>query len=109
MLCGSQTTKLAPKNPGTLKLDPITAAEVEQAAVARGNAAFGVPGLVADAALDFDGEPIVRIKVPAVFATPTAEERAAHETLRQAPYRSWSQWCIAARTADESRKTCCDK
>ena len=57
----------------------MTAAEVEHAALARGSAAFGVLGSTADAALDGDGEPSVRVKVLTGLATPTAEERSHHE------------------------------
>ena len=65
----------------------MTAAEVEQAALARERAAFGVLGPAAGATLDGDGEPTVHIKVPTGPATPSAEERAL--------------WCIAARAADK--------
>ena len=54
----------------TLELNPLTAAEVEQAGLAREHAAFGTPGPVAGATLDGDGEPAVRIKVPTGPATP---------------------------------------
>ena len=62
----------------TLELDPMTATEVEQAALAREHAAFGVPGPAAGATLDGDGEPTVRIRVPTGPWTPSAEERALH-------------------------------
>ena len=62
----------------TLELDPMTATEVEQAALAREHAAFGVPGPAAGATLDGDGEPTVRIRVPTSPGTPSAEERALH-------------------------------
>ena len=58
----------------TLELNPMTAAEVEQTALAREHAAFGVPGPAAGATFDGDGEPTVRIKVPTGPATPSAEE-----------------------------------
>ena len=48
----------------------MTAAEVEQAALAREHAAFGTPGPAAEAMLDGDGEPAVRVKVPTGLATP---------------------------------------
>ena len=51
----------------------MTAAEVEQAAVAREHAALGTPGPAAGATLDSDGEPAVHIKVPTGPATPSAE------------------------------------
>ena len=79
----------------------MTAAEVEQAALAREHAAFGTPSPAARATLDGDGEPAVRIKVRTGPATPSAEERALHEASGQVPYRSWCQWCIAARAADK--------
>ena len=62
-----------------LELNPMTAAEVEQAALAREHAAFGPPCPAAGATLDGDGEPAVRIKVPTGPATPSAEEKALHE------------------------------
>ena len=79
----------------------MTATEVEQAALAREHAAFGTLGPAAGATLDGDGEPTVRIKVPTGPATPSAEERALHEASGHVPYRSWCQWCIAARAADK--------
>ena len=42
----------------------MTAAGVEQGALARERAAFGTLGPAAGATLDGDGEPAVRIKVP---------------------------------------------
>ena len=58
----------------------MTAAQVEQAALARERAAFGTPGPAAGATLDGDGEPTVRIRVPTGLATPSAEEsQAAYE------------------------------
>ena len=74
----------------------MTAAEVEQAALAREHAAFETPGPAAGATLDGDGEPTVRIRVPTGPATPSAEERALHEASGHVPYRSWCQWCRAA-------------
>ena len=79
----------------------MTAAEVEQAALAREHAAFGTPGPASGATLDGDGEATVRIRVPTGPATPSAEERALHEASGHVPYRSWCQWCIAARGADK--------
>ena len=79
----------------------MTTAEVEQAALASEHAAFGTPGPAAGATLDGDGEPAVRIKVPTGPATASAEERALHEASGHVPYRSWCQWCIAARAADK--------
>ena len=72
----------------------MTSAEVEQAALAR-------LGPAAGATLDGDVEPAVRIKVPTGPATPSAEERALHEASGHVPYRSWCQWCTAARAADK--------
>ena len=63
----------------------MTAAEVELAALAREHAAFGTPGPAAEATLDGDGEPAVRIKVPTGLATPSAEERALHEASGHMP------------------------
>ena len=94
-------SKSSSREASTLELNPMTAAEVEQPALAREHAAFGTPGPVAEATLDGDGEPAVRIKVPTSPATPSAEERALHEASGHVPYRSWCQWCIAARAADK--------
>ena len=66
------------KEANTLELNPMTAAEIEQAALAREHAAFGTPGPAAGTTLDGDGEPTVRIRVPTGPATPSAEERALH-------------------------------
>ena len=90
------------RDASTLDLNPMTAAEVEQAALVREDAAFGVPG--GEAKLDGDGEPTLRIKVPAGPATPSAEETALHEASgRHVPYGNWCQWCIAARAADKPK------
>ena len=97
----ARPSKSTSKEASTLELDPMTTVEVEQAALAREHAAFGTPGPAAGATLDGDGEPTVRIKVPTGPATPSAEERALHEASGHVPYRSWCQWCIAARTADK--------
>ena len=80
----------------------MRAAEVEQAALARGHAAFGTPGPAAGTTLDGDGEPTVRIRVPTGPAMPSAEERAVHEASRHVPYQSWCQWCIAARAGGQA-------
>ena len=93
----ARPSKLSSKEANTLELNPTTAAEVEQAALAREDAAFGTPRPGTRATLDGDGEPAVRIKVPTGPATPSAEERALHEASGHVPYRSWCQWCIAAR------------
>ena len=85
----------------TLELNPTTAAEVEQAALSREHAVLGTPGPAAEATLDGEGEPAVRIKVPTTPATPSVEERALHEASGHVLYRSWCQWCIAARVADK--------
>ena len=98
---GARPSKSSSSEANTVELNPMTAAEVEQAALAREHAAFRTPGPVAGATLDGDGEPAVRIKVPTGPATPSAEERAPHEASRHVPYRSWCQWCIAARAADK--------
>ena len=85
----------------------MTAAEVEQGAVAREHAAFETQGPAAGATLDGDGEPAVHIKVPTGPATPSAEGRALHEASGHVLYRSWCKWCIAAHAADKPhlRKT----
>ena len=85
----------------TLELNPMTAGEVDQAALTREHAVFGIPGPAAGATLDGDGEPTVRIRVPTGPATLSAEEGALHESSGHVPYRSWCQWCIAARAADK--------
>ena len=61
----------------------------------------GTPGPAAGATLDGDGDPAVRIKVPTGSATLSVEERALNEASGHVPYRSWCQWCIAARAADK--------
>ena len=43
----------------------------------------------------------MRIRVPTGPATPSAEGRALHEASGHVPYRSWCQWCVAARAADK--------
>ena len=86
----ARPSKLSSKESSTLELNPTTAAEVEQ-----------TPGPAAGATLDGDGEPTVRIKVPTGLATPSAEGRALHEASGHVPYRSWCQWCSAARAADK--------
>ena len=91
----ARPSKLSSKEASTLELDPMTAAEVEQAALAREHAAFA-----AGVTLGGDGQPAVRIKVPTGLATPSAEESALHEASGHVPYRRWCQWCIAARAAD---------
>ena len=89
----ARPSKLSSTESSTLELNPMTAAEVEQAALAREHAALGTPGHAAGATLDGDGEPTVGVKVPAGPAT--------HEASGHVPYRSWCQWCIAARAADK--------
>ena len=73
----ARPSKLSSREANTLELNPMTVAEVEQAALAREHATFGTPGPAAGATLDGDGEPTVRIKVPTGPATPPSEERAA--------------------------------
>ena len=85
-------SKLSSREASTLELNPMTAAEVEQAALARELAAFGTPGPAAGPTLDRDGEPTVRIRVPTRNATPSPKERALHEASGNVPYRSWGQW-----------------
>ena len=69
----ARLSKSTSREANTLELNPMTAAVVEQAALAREHA-FGTPGLAVGAALDGDGEPTVRIRVPTGPATPSAEE-----------------------------------
>ena len=71
----ARPSKSTSKEASTLELNPMTAAEVEHAALAREHAAFGTPVPAAGAALDGDGEPTVRIRVPTGPATPSAKER----------------------------------
>ena len=52
----ARPSKPSSKEASTLELNPMTAAEVEQAALAREHAAFGTPGPAAGATLDGDGE-----------------------------------------------------
>ena len=82
----ARPSKSTSKEASTLELNPMKAAEVEQAALAREHAAFGIPGPAAGATLDGDGEPTVRIRVPTGPATPSAEERALHEASGHVPY-----------------------
>ena len=91
----ARPSKSTSKEASTLEHNPMTAAEVEQAALAREHAAFGP---AAGSTLDGDGEPTVRIRG---LATPSAEERALHVASGHVPYRSWCHWCIAARAADK--------
>ena len=97
----ARPSKSSSKEANNLELNPMTAAEVEQAALAREHTAFGTPGPAAGATLDGDGERAVPVKVPTGPATPPAEERALHEASGHVPHRSWCQWCIAARAADK--------
>ena len=71
----ARPSKSTSREASTLELNPMTAAEVEQAALAREHAVFATPGPAAGATLDGDGEPTVRIRVPTGPATPSAEER----------------------------------
>ena len=98
----ARPSELSSRETNTLELNPMTAAEVEQAPLAREHAALGTPGPGAGATLDGDGEPAVRIKVPTGPATPSVEKTALHEASGHVPYRSWCQWCLAARAADKS-------
>ena len=59
----ARPAKPTSREASTLELNPMTAAEVEQAALAREHAAFGVPSPAAEATLDCDGETTVRTKV----------------------------------------------
>ena len=60
----ARPSKSTSRETSTLELNPMTAAEVEQAALAREHAAFGAPGPAAGDSLDGDGETTVRIRVP---------------------------------------------
>ena len=73
----ARPSKSTSKEVSTLELNPMTAAEVEQMALAREHAAFGIPSPAAGATLGGDGEPTVHIRVPTRPATPLAEERAS--------------------------------
>ena len=77
----ARPSKSSSREANALELNPMTAAEVDQAALAREHAAFRTPG----------GEPAVRIKVPTGPATPSAEERALHEASGHVLYQSWCQ------------------
>ena len=57
----TRPSKSTSKEASMLELNPMTAAEVEQAALAREHAAFGTPGPTAGATLGGDGEHTVRI------------------------------------------------
>ena len=78
----ARPSKLSSREANTLELNPMRAAEVEQAALAREHAAFGTPGPAAGATLGGDGEPTVRIKVPTGPVTFFAEERGAARSFR---------------------------
>ena len=73
----ARPSKLSSKEASTLELNPMTAAEVEHAALARDHAAFGAPGPAAGDTLDGDGEPTVRVRVPTGLARPSAERESA--------------------------------
>ena len=75
-------SKSTSKEVSTVDLNPMTAAEVEQAAVARERGAFGTLGPDAGATLDGDGEPTVRIRLPTGPATPSAGERERERAAR---------------------------
>ena len=78
----ARPSKLSSRETNTLELNPMTAAEVEQAPLAREHAALGTPGPGAGATLDGDGEPAVRIKVPTGPATPSVEKNSAARGFR---------------------------
>ena len=89
-LVAARPAKSMSREASTLELNPMAAAEVEQAALAREHAAFGVPGPAAGATLDGDGEPTVRILVPTALRRPRLrKERALHEASGHVSYRSW--------------------
>ena len=75
LFVAARPAKPTSREASTLELNPMTAAEVEQAALAREHAGFGVPGPGGGVKLDGDGDP--------TLATPSAEERALHETSGQ--------------------------
>ena len=100
-LVAARPAKPSSREANTLELNPMTAAEVEHAALAREHAALGVQGPAGRATLDGDGDPTVRIEVPTRPATPLVEERELREASEHVPHRSWCQWCIAARAADK--------
>ena len=80
----------------------MTAAEVEQAAPAREHAAFGTPR---SRCWRYSEKPRCVSRFPQPQRRPQLKrerERALHEASRHVPYRSWCQWCIAARAADKS-------
>ena len=70
----ARPSKPPSREASTLEFNPMTAAEVEQAALAREHAACGIPGPAAGATLNGDGEPTVCIRVSTGPATPPAEE-----------------------------------
>ena len=67
----ARPSKSTSKEASTLELNPMTAAEVEQAALARKHDAFGTLGPDAGATLNGDGERTVRIRAPTGPATPS--------------------------------------
>ena len=79
----ARPSKSSSREANALELNPMTEAEVEQAALAREHASFGTPAPAARAMLDGDGEPAVHIKVSTGNATPSAEGRAVNEASGQ--------------------------
>ena len=90
----ARLAKPTSREASTPGFNPMTAAEVEQAALAREHAAFGVPGPAAGRWKVTDST--VRIKVPKGLATPSGEERALHEASGHVLHCCWCQWSIAA-------------
>ena len=54
LFVAARPSRPSSREASTLELNPMTAAEVEQAALAREHAAFGIPGPAAGATLDGD-------------------------------------------------------
>ena len=90
----ARLAKPTSREASTPGFNPVIAAEVEQAALAREHAAFGVAGPAAGRWKVTD--PTVRIKVPKGLATPSGEERALHEASGHVLHCCWCQWSIAA-------------
>ena len=91
----ARLSKLSSREANTLELSPMTAAEVEQAALAREDGAFGTLVQLQEPRWTVTENPRCSSRVPTGPATPSAEERALHEASGHVPYRSWCQWCIA--------------
>ena len=86
----------------SLELNPVTAAEVGVSGTGKGTRCVWKPGSRCRSNVGR------RWRARSAYQgsrgpcdAPSAEERAPHEASGHVPYRSWCQWCIAARAADK--------